>query len=124
MLLFDLRRIARKKGWTNVTEALVKGGIEKQKAWRMGSGRMKKWDVKDIEKVCDIFQCTPNDLFVVWPDKGKAYPPDHHMYELLRMNEGGMNVLSFLRRLPMEKVKLYEAEMMKMMAELNKKGGG
>jgi DNA-binding Xre family transcriptional regulator len=126
MMKFDLRRVAQKKGWTNVTEALVKGGIEKQKAWRMGTGRMKKWDVNDIRKVCDIFQCTPNDLFVIWPDKGKIYPPDHHLFELLRVNES-TTVLGFLKSQPLENVKRIEAEVLKIrMEELNKKkqGGG
>ena len=118
---FDLRRVAQKKGWTNVTEALVKGGIEKQKAWRMGTGRMKKWDVKDIEKVCDIFQCTPNDLFVMKADAGKVYPPEHHLYELLRVNES-TDVVTFLKSQPIAKVKIFEAEMLKIrMEELNKK---
>lgn len=116
MLTMNLKRIARKKGWTNVREALVKGGIEHQKAWRMATGRMKKWEVKDIERLCEIFKCSPNDLFVLELEKGKRYGPEHPMRELLRINES-TDVVAFLKTQPMARVKLFEEMMLKIRME-------
>ena len=55
MLQIDIKRIARKKGQFEPTKLLVKHGFEKQKAWRIVSGRVKDWELKDIEKLCEIF---------------------------------------------------------------------
>ena len=112
MLEINLNRIARKKGWTEVTEALTKGGFASHKAWRLATGRMKKWDLKDIEKLCEIFKCTPDDLFVLTPEKGKIYEEGNPLRSLMRINES-FDVLNFLKTQPIEKVKEFEAEMLK-----------
>jgi len=112
MLRIDIKRIARKKGHLEPVKLLVSKGFGGQKAWRIVSGRVKVWELKDIEKLCEIFQCTPNDLFVLEPDKGKVYDVKNPLRELIRVNES-YDVLSFLRSEPIEKIKEMEAEVWK-----------
>lgn len=125
MLEINLTRIARKKGWNSVREALTKNGIDDHKAWRLATGKMKKWELKDIEKLCEIFKCTPDDLFVLTPDKGKTYAEDNPMRSLMRINES-FDVLNFLKLQPIDRVEEYEAEMLKKRKEIfeKKQGGG
>jgi DNA-binding Xre family transcriptional regulator len=120
MLKIDVNRIARKKGWHNVSEALVSGGFNKHKAWRIASGRIKNWDLNDIERLCELFKCTPDDLFVLTQDKGKTYGEDNPLRVLLRTNES-FDVLNFLKSQPIDKVKEYEADMLKKRMELFEK---
>ena len=120
MLRIDIKRIARKKGEFEPTKLLVKHGFEKQKAWRLVSGRVKDWDLNDIEKLCEIFQCTPNDLFVLEPEKGKVYDNKHPMQFLIRFNEA-YDVLSFLRSEPIEKIMEIEEELKRRKVEEVKK---
>jgi len=103
MLIIDLKRIARKKGRTDVTEVLRKAGYNAHKAWRMANGKMKKWDLKDIEKLCEIFRCTPDDLFVLVPDKGKTYDEGQDLRKLLRTNEA-FDLVGFMSAQPAEKI--------------------
>lgn len=121
MLRIDIKRIARKKGKLDAVKFLVLKGYEKQKAWRMASGRVKVWDLKDIEKLCEIFQCTPNDLFVLEPEKGKIYDNKHPLQSLIRFNEA-YDVLSFLSSEPIEKIKEIEEELKRRKAEELEKG--
>jgi DNA-binding Xre family transcriptional regulator len=110
MLKIDIKRIAMKKGQFEPTKLLVKHGFEKQKAWRIVSGRVKDWDLKDIEKLCEIFVCSPNDLFVLVPEKGKVYDSKHPMQPLTRENEP-KDIVSFLRSASIEEIEEFEAEM-------------
>ncbi len=112
MLKFDLKRIAEKRGYGNVNEYLRKGGIEVQKAWRMGSGRMKKWDVKDIEKLCLVFRCTPDDLFVYTPVKDKNYDATQPLNKLTRVDEN-LDVIKYLKSKSMEEIRELEIELAK-----------
>ena len=120
MLRIDIKRIARKKGQFEPTKLLVKNGFGKQKAWKIVSGRVKDWDLNDIEKLCEIFQCTPNDLFVLEPEKGKVYDNKHPMQFLIRFNEA-YDVLSFLRSEPIEKIMEIEEELKRRKVEEVKK---
>jgi DNA-binding Xre family transcriptional regulator len=113
MLQIDLNRIARKKGWESTFDALTKGGgYNAHKAWRLATGRMKKWDLKDIERLCEVFKCSPDDLFVLTPEKGKVYEVEHPMRDLMRENES-FDVFNYLKLMPIAKVKKYEAELLK-----------
>lgn len=111
MLKIDINRIARKKGIMDATELLRNIGYERHKAWRMTSGRMKKWDMKDIEKLCELFKCSPNDLYVFVPEKGKVYAEGHGLRQLIRMNEG-FDVVSYMRGLGGDEVKEIEKKIL------------
>lgn len=110
MLKFDLKRIAEKRGYGNVNEYLRKNGIEVQKAWRLGSGRMKKWDVRDIEKLCLVFRCTPDDLFVYTPVKDKNYDETQPLNKLTRADES-LAILNYLKSKSMDEIRELENEL-------------
>jgi len=120
MLQINLNRIARKKGWNDVSDALIKGGFRRNKAWRMSAGRMKKWDLKDIEKLCEIFMCSVEDLFVLLPEKGKIYSASHPMKKLMRVGES-TDVLYYIKNLPIEEVREIEEDILRKREEKKEK---
>ena len=112
MLKIDLNRIAKKKGYNDVNQLLRQKGYSADKAWRMGSGRFKKWELKDIENLCEIFRCSPDDLFILVPEKGKIYDVKHPMRKLLRADEN-FNVLNYLKSKSMDEIREIEKELEK-----------
>jgi len=51
-------------------------GISKMTLSRMSSQRGYNATVENIERLCNYFQCTPNDLISIIPDLPESRPPD------------------------------------------------
>jgi putative transcriptional regulator len=51
-------------------------GISKMTLSRMSSQRGYNATVENIERLCNYFQCTPNDLISIIPDPPESRPPD------------------------------------------------
>ena len=118
MLKIDLSIIARKKGYPDVSALLIKRGYHPNKAWRIATGKMKKWDLADIEKICEIFRCTPNELFVLIPDKGKKYDDGNELTLLMRPHDH-FDLFGLLRAQPSRRVKELEEAMMEYMKKFS-----
>lgn len=69
MLKLNIWKIARVRGIKNLPLELQKWGFNKLSSYRFNENRVKYFRLAEIEKLCLMLNCTPNDLFVWKPEK-------------------------------------------------------
>ncbi|MEO6049724.1 MAG: helix-turn-helix domain-containing protein [Pyrinomonadaceae bacterium] len=63
---------------------LVKNGFIPQTATNMANSRVGHVKPKQIERLCLLLNCTPNDLFDWRPDKDSVVPDTHALHSITR----------------------------------------
>lgn len=121
MLKPNIQRIlagrAIDKGYTY----LVKRGFSMNLAAHLNTGNMKEVHLADIEKLCLLFQCTPNELLEWAPAEKENDVETQPLRNLIRVNPK-VNIRTILNALPYAQI----AEMEKMISEkvkVKKPGG-
>ena len=76
-----------------------------------------KMNLKDVEKLCELLQCTPNDLLQWNPSKEDENNEKHPLYSIKRSDKV-VELTKVLSSVPLDK--LHEIENM-IMKEINKK---
>ena len=74
-------------------------------------------NLKDVEKLCELLQCTPNDLLQWNPSKEDENNEKHPLYSIKRSDKV-VQLTKVLNSVPLDK--LHEIENM-IMKEINKK---
>jgi len=63
---------------------LYKRGITRNKSHHLINKNVKLISISDIEHLCLIFNCTPNELFTFEESKEKPLPENHALKQLIR----------------------------------------
>ncbi len=63
---------------------LRKHGFSNHKIRLFQSGKANSFNIKDLEYLCEILNCTPNDLFNWEPDVNNMLPDAHPLYKLIK----------------------------------------
>ena len=84
MLKFNLRPLLQLKGATKLIAYLFHHGFTKNKAQHLIKDQVKVLYISDIEKLCQVFNCTPNDLFAYEESEANPLPPDSALKQLIR----------------------------------------
>jgi DNA-binding Xre family transcriptional regulator len=111
MLKLNIQRILAGRAIDRPYTYLVKQGFSKNLAFRLKAGKMKQVNLADIEKLCLMFQCTPNEL-LEWSPAEKANAENQPLRELIRINPK-VDIRSVLNTLPYARI----AEMEKLISE-------
>jgi len=75
MIKLQVKELCKLRGIKAPLSALIKAGISQQVAQNYLKGKKKHLLLKDVEKLCTLLRCTPNDLFSWTPDsKAEDYP--------------------------------------------------
>ncbi|MES2621660.1 MAG: helix-turn-helix transcriptional regulator [Bacteroidota bacterium] len=69
MIRLRIPQLAQEKGIKHVFTALTKGGLTAALAHDYMQDKKERLVMEDIELMCLVFRCLPNDLFEVVPDK-------------------------------------------------------
>lgn len=97
MLLLNLNTLMRKMNIRFMRKFLVdRAGINPVNASKMLKGRTDLIRISQIEKICRVMNCTPNDIFEWKPSPKDELLPEHHP---LRTLEGKKEELEFLERI-------------------------
>ena len=79
-------------------------GMTVPKAYKILNGKQKSLNFKDISKLCEKLNCTPNDLFY-WENTGHSKVPDNHpLIEALKTPDKYSNWFDIFKRLSADKV--------------------
>lgn len=62
MLVLNLKRLIEMRGVKHLRAYLVNNGFTDSMARSLVSGKMKLVRLSTLVKLCELFQCTPNDL--------------------------------------------------------------
>jgi DNA-binding Xre family transcriptional regulator len=73
MLKYNLERLFRLRGISKPIPYLMKFGFTRAVSSGLVNNHLKAMPTKHIEKLCLVFQCTPNDLLEWTPNEGVNY---------------------------------------------------
>lgn len=107
MLYFNISRLMELRGIDKPYAFLVKNGFVTQTATNMINDRLGRITPDQMEKLCLILNCTPNDLFDWRPSENMSVSESHALHSLKK--EKTPSVAQMVKDLPVEKLsKLHE----------------
>jgi DNA-binding Xre family transcriptional regulator len=90
MLTFNFTRIFKSRGIDNYATRIVNNKIE-------------RLTLKDIEKLCELFQCTPND-FLEWIPGSNDLKNENHPLSSLKRSDKVVQLTKILNSVPLDKL--------------------
>ena len=108
MLTFNFNRVLKARGIDKPFSYLVKLGYSDNFATRIVNNRIKRLDLADIEKLCELFQCTPNDLLQWIPDS-KDKNNDKHPLISIKRSDKVFQLTQMLNSVPLDKLNEIES---------------
>jgi len=84
MLKFDINPLLSLKGATSKMAYLYNRGITRNKSYHLIGKNVKSISISDIESLCKIFNCTPNDLFTFEESESNPLPDGSALKQLIR----------------------------------------
>jgi len=85
MLKFDILPLLKFKGGKTPALFLQKNGFSRTTSYRFaGKKSVKRLTITDIRRLCNLFNCTPNDLFTYVESESKPLPANSPMKQLVR----------------------------------------
>jgi hypothetical protein len=103
MLYFSFTRIFKAKGIDKPFSYLVNHGFSGNFATAVVSNRYRRLALDDVERLCELFLCTPNDLMQWIPSKKDVDIVSHPLASLYRV-EKVMDLTRTLNEVPLDKL--------------------
>ncbi|TCN66389.1 helix-turn-helix domain-containing protein [Acetobacteroides hydrogenigenes] len=86
MLTFNLKRIFAARGVQRPFTYMVRRGFSDNFSSGIMNGRKHQMNLREVERLCELLKCTPNDLLEWKPSAEQAAEEDHPLKPLLRTN--------------------------------------
>ena len=77
MLTFNFKRVFKARGIEKPFSYLVKAGYSDSFATRVVNSKIERMNLKDVEALCGMLNCTPNDILEWIPDKNEKNTENH-----------------------------------------------
>ena len=103
MLTYNLQRIFKIKFIEHPYAYLYNHGFGKSESYRYAKTLNPNITLDKVEKLCLLFNCTPDDLMEWTPDKPEDDRTDHHL-NYLRKTEVSVNFRKLIRDLSPEQI--------------------
>lgn len=103
MLTLDLKPIFRQRGIEKPYTLMVKSGISPQSATKILNAKTRIFRLDHIEIICNILNCTPNDLLAWTPDKNVILSESHSLTKLKR-DEKSFQLQDTLKTMTLEQL--------------------
>lgn len=103
MISYNLERIILLRGHSKPVAFLQRNGFPYHKCHRMLSDP-KVVSFKELEVLCRLLRCNPNDLMEWIPDKKHPLEEDHPLTKLRRSGSSDAKLKALLKSVPPDKV--------------------
>jgi DNA-binding Xre family transcriptional regulator len=103
MLIINLQRVFALRGIENPFSALLKIGISRPTASNLLNNNVLSIKNDYLEKICELLNCEPNDLYEWRPSNLTANVENHPLKGLQRDNSAA-KLREILRNLPLDKL--------------------
>jgi DNA-binding Xre family transcriptional regulator len=103
MLTFNFTRVFKSRGIDKSFSYLVKSGYSGNFATRIANNRIEKLNLKDIERLCILLQCTPNDL-LEWIPGSKDLNTGDHPVNKIKRSDKVVQLTQILNKVPLDKL--------------------
>jgi len=114
MLTFNFSRIFKARGIDRPFSYLVKVGYSDNFATRIVNNRIQRLNLTDVERLCELFQCTPNDL-LEWIPESKDKTNDKHPLIPIKRSDKVFQLTQILNSVPLDKLNEIESAIKKEM---------
>lgn len=108
MLYFNIKRLLDLRGIDKPYAFLVKNGFVSQTATNLVNNRVGHIKPAQMEKLCLLLHCTPNDLFDWQPDKNSRIADNHPLKSLVK-EKNAPPISEIVKDVPVEKLAQLEA---------------
>lgn len=103
MLSFNFTRVFTSRGIDKPFSYLVKSGYSANFATRVVNNRVSMLNLKVVEKLCTLLQCTPNDLLQWYPSKEDENNENHPLISIKRSDKV-VQLTKVLNSIPLDKL--------------------
>jgi DNA-binding Xre family transcriptional regulator len=86
MLTLNLKPIFKARGIERPFTFLTKAGFPSYTAHNLLNGKTISFQLRNIDKLCSLLNCTPNDLLLWTPNKNEKLPNDPPLTSLKNQN--------------------------------------
>ncbi len=116
MLKFNVQKLLKNKGVINPTMYLQKAGLASGTATKYKNSELRNMRLDHLEKLCEIMNCTPNELLEWIPNSEQLKNKNHPLMPLLKRKENmtlASEGISYLALNDLEKVVKFIDELKK-----------
>jgi DNA-binding Xre family transcriptional regulator len=108
MLQFNFNRLFKAKGIDKPTSYLIRNGYSDNFATKVVHNNFRRLNLDDVERLCELLSCTPNDMLQWIPDKDAdltTHPlaPILHTEKVMDLSRT-LNSVPFSKLLEIEKI--------------------
>ncbi len=121
MIKFNFSRIFTARGISKPYSFLLKAGFSTGFAYKVSNDRVKNIRNRELEKLCLLLVCTPEDFMEWEPNKGAKVDKDHPLYELQK-TDNIFDISKSLRSVPMDRLEEIYKSIQEMLNEEKKSG--
>lgn len=99
MIKYNFDRIFKARGIDKPFTYLTKAGFSDNFATKIKNDRVKRLGLKEIERLCILLRCTPNDFFEWIPDNDQV--DKDHALRLIRKSDKVFDLTKTLNSVPL-----------------------
>jgi len=108
MIRYNFERIFRAKGIDKPYSYLVRSGFSENFSTRVKNNKIKMLSLEQLERLCIVLRCSPNDLLEWQPDKHSNPGKDHPLNALFRPGKM-IDMGKTLHSIPLDRIEEIEA---------------
>jgi len=112
MLAFNFPRVFKARGIDRPFSFLVNHGYSSNMATRIVNNRIRQVNISDIQKLCMILKCTPNDFFD-WIPGNNDIDIEHHPLNAIKRSDKIVQLAQLVNNIPMDKLADIESLILK-----------
>lgn len=113
MLIYNPKRMFAMREIEKPHQALIKAGISATTATKLLGGYNVRLTIEHLQKMCEILNCTPNDLFE-WRDNKDSSIQENHALVSLKREPVPPSLTELMREIPVEKLQEVKNMLLKM----------
>ncbi len=87
MIIINFKRIFKIKGINKPFTYLTSVGFSGNFASKVKNNRVRRLELKELEKLCLLLNCTPNDLYEWVPDDDIQVAEDHELHKIRKSDK-------------------------------------
>ena len=107
MIIYRFDRLFRARGIDRPFTFLQQAGFSMNFASKIKNNRVSRLNMKEMEKLCLLLRCTPNDMMVWIPDKNVPHDADVPLASL-RLPEIEIDMVKAINAIPLAKLERIE----------------
>lgn len=101
MIRYNFNRIFKARGIEKPFTYLSKAGLSQNFATKVKNNKVARLNMSELEKLCILLRCTPNDICEWIPDKDVQLDSEHPLHKLKR-SEKVIDITKMLNSIPIE----------------------